>query len=282
MRAALIEAAFLAACEDELAAPKPGNVHIFSDGHGMTVADFRVSAAVAAGPLCRPGACLGARILDAVTATRMAVGQNTNLGIVLLAAPLAMAAEHGTNLRPALARVLAGADLSDAELVFRAIALAAPGGLGQVENDVCAAARVTLAVAMAQAAERDRIAHQWTHTFADVFERGLPALAAGTGLSGPVMPALRVYLAFLAELQDSHIRRKFGAEAADTVRREAVPFHLQVTEAVELGTLLPGLLAWDASLKARGLNPGTTADLTVATLFVHRLEAILRAGGVDG
>jgi triphosphoribosyl-dephospho-CoA synthase len=39
--------------------------------------------------------------------------------------------------------------------------------------------------------------------------------------------------------------------------------------------LLADLLVWDAELKRAGINPGTSADLTVATLFVNRLRSIL-------
>ena len=88
-----IAAAFVAACRDELAAPKPGNVHVFANGHRMTADDFIRSAEAAAGPLTAPAARVGQRILDAVEATQNVVGANTNLGIVLLCAPLAAAAE---------------------------------------------------------------------------------------------------------------------------------------------------------------------------------------------
>jgi triphosphoribosyl-dephospho-CoA synthase len=40
----------------------------------------------------------------------------------------------------------------------------------------------------------------------------------------------------------------------------------------------PAYAAWDRELKARGLNPGTSADLTVATLFVAGLLAATPAG----
>src|SRR5690242_14660894 len=94
-RSKALSAAYIAACELELRALKPGNVHDFAAGHGMTVDDFAASAEVSAGPLCRPGASVGERILGAIRATRERVGCNTNLGIVLLAAPLVAAAEHG-------------------------------------------------------------------------------------------------------------------------------------------------------------------------------------------
>jgi len=88
-----IAQAFAQACREELDAPKPGNVHVFADGHRMTAADFERSAEAAAGPLAAAGARVGKRILGAVEATDAAVGANTNLGIVLLCAPLAAAAE---------------------------------------------------------------------------------------------------------------------------------------------------------------------------------------------
>ncbi len=96
-----IAAAFIDACVEELRAPKPGNVHIHAEGHRMTVADFVRSAEVSAPLLCRVGAPLGRRILDAAVATREAVGQNTNLGILLLCGPLAMAAADPPRHGPA-------------------------------------------------------------------------------------------------------------------------------------------------------------------------------------
>ncbi len=123
-----IAAAFTAACRDELDAPKPGNVHHFAPGRRKTAADFVRSAEAAAPALAAPGARVGARILAAVEATFATVGSNTNLGIILLCAPLAAAAEaRPAGLRDALAGVLDTLDVADAELAFRAIVLASPG-----------------------------------------------------------------------------------------------------------------------------------------------------------
>src|SRR5262249_15127147 len=110
-----IAAAFRAACRDELEAPKPGNVHVFADGHRMSAGEFIRSAEAAAGPLTVAGARVGARILAAVQATAAAVDTNTNLGIILLCAPLAAAAERApSDLRGALADVLDALDVEDA------------------------------------------------------------------------------------------------------------------------------------------------------------------------
>lgn len=278
-----IAAAFRAACATELQAPKPGNVHVYAPGHRMTADDFLRSAAAAAGPLSRADAPLGMRVFDAVAATRAAVGQNTNLGIVLLCAPLAMAAPTGGALRPALARVLAHADVADAEAVFRAIVLAAPGGLGDAaQHDVRRPATVGLAAAMAEAAPRDAIARQYVTGFADVFETGVPtyARAVARGWSAP-SAAVAVYLGFLAALPDSHVQRKHGAAAAEALRAEARPWRERAA-AADPATLTDELLAWDAALKRRGINPGTSADLTVASIFAHMLQGSLRTAEWNG
>jgi len=269
-RSRRIAAAFLAACLDELAAPKPGNVHRFAAGHRMEIADFEQSAAVAAPPLCRPGTPLGTRIFEAVAATRAAVGQNTNLGIILLCAPLAMAAERAeVPLPAALGAVLEEASLADTEAVFRAIALAAPAGLGRAARyDVHAPAHVPLKLAMAEAAGRDTIARQWQNHFADIFGLGLTALAAPLPYPWPIV---RVYLSFLAAFPDSHVARKWGAAAAAAVQREGQAWLARLEKTADPATLLPELLAWDAALKSRGINPGTSADLTVASLFAKQL-----------
>jgi triphosphoribosyl-dephospho-CoA synthase len=274
------EQAFREACSEELAAPKPGNVHRHADGHGMTAADFLRSAEAAAPWLCRSGAPLGQRIFEAVAATRTAVGQNTNLGVVLLCGPLLMAAEEGgPDLRATVRRVVQTADLADTEAVFAAIRLAAPGGLGAApQYDVRDAPTVTLAVAMAAAAARDSIARQWVSGFADVFGAGLRHYRerqAGGARHGTA--ALGVYLQFLAAFPDSHVLRKHGAAVAEEVRQQAESMLARVGERLELAATLPLLLEWDRRLKQRRINPGTSADLTVATILAWKLA--IAAGG---
>jgi triphosphoribosyl-dephospho-CoA synthase len=277
-RSAEIAAAFKAACLDELDAPKPGNVHGFASGHGMTATQFELSASAAAAPIAQTGARVGLRIETAVAATFAAVGLNTNLGIILLGAPLAAAAEReSADLRSAVTAILDDLDIEDARRAFRAIVRAAPAGLGRVEqHDVSAPPTVTLRQAMAVAADRDRIARQYVSQFADVFEIGEVNLTrALTRQSHPRWATLTVYLGFLAAFPDSHIMRKHGLEQARAVQDEAIPFHQCLQSHRSPEDLLPDLLAWDAELKRKDVNPGTSADLTVATLFAHRLSTIL-------
>lgn len=277
-RAEWIAAAFNWACLTELDAPKPGNVHAFADGHRMTVDEFVRSANAAAAPLSAQGARVGLRIHGAVMATLAAVGTNTNLGIILLCAPLAAAAERdAANLRSALREVLQHLDVNDADLAFRSIARAAPAGLGHsAQHDVFNPATVNLLQAMSEAANRDTVARQYATDFADIFDLGLPLFESVIHRTGDAKWATAAtFLGFLSTFPDSHIARKFGAETANCVQRAGLNFARMLQAAEQPDRVLPALLAWDAALKAKSINPGTSADLTVATLFAHRLRTIL-------
>jgi triphosphoribosyl-dephospho-CoA synthase len=272
----VVTQAFHDACLAELDALKPGNVHRFAGGHSMTVADFEKSAAAAAPAIGAKDLSVGARIERAVAATNAAVGQNTNLGIILLAAPLAQAAlDGGGDLRVRVARVLAKLTVEDARAAYRAIRMAAPGGLGNApEHDISAEPSVTLLETMRAARKRDRIAWNYTHDFVDIFELGLRWLAGGRQRWGDVpWTVTYVYLGFLAHIPDTLIERKFGSDVASAVRDEARPIVAGFSQCSVAEQMAPPLAAFDRSLKERGLNPGTSADLTVATLFADALLA---------
>ncbi|GLS42449.1 triphosphoribosyl-dephospho-CoA synthase [Methylobacterium brachythecii] len=273
LSAEIVADLYRAACLAELDALKVGNVHAYAAGHRMEVADFVASAEVSAPHLARAGARVGQRVRGGVEATISAVGQNTNLGILLLCAPLALAAETAGRLQPILSAALAALDETDGADAFAAILRANPGGLGRAKrHDVTAGgAGVTLAAAMAEAAPRDRIARAYVTGFEDVFRIGLPALDAARHLGlSTAWTTTAVHLAFLTSVPDSHIARKHGAETAEQVRAEA---------AVALGGIdlrsepIDALLAHDEMLKRAGLNPGTSADFTVATLFADAVSA---------
>ncbi|TCK31331.1 triphosphoribosyl-dephospho-CoA synthase [Ancylobacter aquaticus] len=271
MSADAIADAFRAACHAELDALKAGNVHRFSAGHGMDVGHFERAAQAAAPALTAPGASVGRRIETAVAASLEATGLNTNLGIILLCAPLAAAAEQSGALRANLHAVLARLDIADAQAAFRAIAAANPGGLGRHSaHDVAAPARIGLREAMAEAAERDRIARQYVTGFNDVFEIGLARYVELADAEAEARTE-GVHLAFMATFADSHIARKFGEATAEKVRDEAAQVAATVDFRAPAEMRRAPLHAFDTRLKARGLNPGTSADLTVATLFASAL-----------
>jgi triphosphoribosyl-dephospho-CoA synthase len=271
--------AFLSACRAEIAALKPGNVHIHAPGHGMEIAHFEAAAVAAAPWIADCSLHVGARIERAVEASMVAAGLNTNLGIVLLSAPLAVAAEHGSSgdLRKDLASVLAELDAADTAAVYAAIRRANPGGLGSApEQDVREAPTIGLREAMALAAPRDRIAQAYIDDFAEVFEFGLPvldqALAALPYKADPSLAITTLHMALLAQKIDSHILRKFGEAPAAAVQQQAQELRT-LWDPVAQPESVKGLLAFDNALKAQNLNPGTTADFVVATLFARSICA---------
>ena len=270
-----VAAAVWRACIEELEAPKPGNVSFASAGHGMTADDFVASARCTADVLGTPDLSLGERVLGSIEATRAATGCNTNLGIVLLCAPLAQAAlddDRDRPLRARLDRVLEEATVGDTERVFAAIRLAAPAGLGASgRHDVRSPAAARLLAVMREAEDRDRVARQYARGFEDIFDFGLAALARSRSRWPGPRAVVALYLAFLARFKDSHIQRKLGSVAARRVRLEALRL-VERLDASESSEMNAGVLAsFDRSLKSRRINPGTSADLTVATLLAGNL-----------
>jgi triphosphoribosyl-dephospho-CoA synthase len=270
---AVLQQHFLAACELDVIALKPGNVRIGAPAHGMQADDFLRSARACAPALGQRGASVGRRVLEAIRCTQRVVRCNTNLGIVLLAAPLFRAAEAGGDLRAGLARQLAGLDRDDAVLAYQAIALARPGGMGtSARHDLDTEPQVTLLDAMREAQGRDSIARQYAQGFGDVFDLGLAQWHGALARFGNESWAVTyLYLVYLSTWCDSLIDRKFGRATAQTVSERARELHSQLFSYSDLNDMKTRLLSWDDELRSAGLNPGTSADLTVATVFAAKL-----------
>ena len=254
------------ACVLEVSAEKPGNItpsHDFDD----TSYEDMLRCAITIGPELVVDRGVGETVLAVVEASRRVAPANTNLGIALLLAPLAKAALTGGPLRKRLGATLRALDVADARAAYAAIRLAGAGGLDEpVEHDVRSEPAIGLREAMVAAAERDSVAAEYVTDYALTFDVGLPALRAalGHGLRDAIV---ELHLRLLAHTPDTLIARKAGAEAAARVSADA-------------REVLAGrrtLQSFDASLRVEGnkLNPGTTADLVTATLFVALVEGML-------
>ena len=260
------------ACILEVTAPKAGNVHRFQDFDDTTYVDFLISAAAMAPALAKVNEMgIGPTILDAITRTHELVGKNTNLGIVLLLVPLATIFYEDGDLRTKLRDRLKKTTVEDAEFVYKAIRLASPGGLGKVsEEDVHKEPTRTLLQVMELAAERDLIASQYTSAFEDVFELGLPALAEGSerGLHRDQIVVF-CHLKLLANLPDSLIQRKTGSQE-DALRATRMAHQVLEMGWPDRETGLAAFKELDQWMRADGnrRNPGATADLTAASLFL--------------
>jgi triphosphoribosyl-dephospho-CoA synthase len=268
------------ACEQEVAAPKPGNVNCYSDGHNMEVQDFIKSARAIASVMAKKELSVGELILQGIQATRKVVDCNTNLGIVLLFAPLCRAihqCSHFQQLPDELEKVLFSLTVDDAKACYEAIRLAEAGGLGSSEQqDIHATPTINLLQAMKIAEQRDAIAKQYVTNYKDILNIGLPiltsAIKSGESLEWATAFA---YLKLLVAVPDTLIRRKQSLERALEISETAEKMLAKVNENNMLSTLEAEIIIWDNKLKKKAINPGTTADLTAATLLVYAFQQSL-------
>jgi len=277
----------------ESAAAKPGNVHPAAGFADLRHDDFLTAAYAIAEPFQTLGASiaeqpahgesgpmasftLGSVILTAVEAATAATRSNANLGIVLATAPLAAAVQPS---RDGVREVLASLDKGDAALIWRAIRLAKPGGLGRVaDHDLADPPPPCILEAMRLARDRDAIAELWADDFRPLFEThperpGMVTLLEQAVLSGlPLGAAIQdAFLRHLAHHPDTLVARRHGHDIAVDLSQQAAALltlpNSQRADAVD---------AFDRRLRAgrwsdgqqRPLNPGTTADLVAAGLFV--------------
>jgi triphosphoribosyl-dephospho-CoA synthase len=276
------------ACIWEACAPKPGNVnraHNFSD---TSLEDFLLSA-VAIGPVFENAAQtgIGQMVWQAIFETRRWVKTNTNLGLILLLAPLVKACvslvesvdKEAFNIdletiRRRLKDTLNSLTVEDARHTYAAIRLAQPGGIGRVSQaDIADEPAITLLQAMALAQDRDAVAREYMTDYAITFEIGLPALKEALRQGGDFSKAIvQAFLVILKKVPDTLIARKRGlnmaiqvSQQADDVLRVGGAFTPEGQEA---------LAELDRALRdeTHTLNPGATADLTATAIFLSLLE----------
>jgi triphosphoribosyl-dephospho-CoA synthase len=290
-----VAAAAQLACLLEASAAKPGNVSPVAGFADTRFEHFLASAAAIGAPLGSAGTRpLGETVRRAIAATRRWTSVNTNLGIVLLLSPLARAAAAGGRrgtlssraaLRSAVGDVLAATTVGDAREVYAAIRLASPGGLGTADSqDVAGEPTVTLVEAMRLAAHRDEIAREYATAFQATFEIAVPALDAarhaGLGWNDAVV---ETFLKILALRPDTHIARRAGPELAANVTRQAGA--VLDRGGVRTAEGRAAVARLDSALRdqTNRANPGTTADLTAAAIFVVLLGGgwHSRRGGSD-
>jgi len=265
----------------EVNAPKPGNVSRYAAGHDMTVDDFIHSAELVSPILCDQRLNLGERVFQSVHITINTVGCNTNLGMVLLFAPVVYTLQQSAvdsisalqcNLKKSLEQV----DNRNAAQIFAAIRLARPGGLGSTEKfDVNSAPDCGLLEAMEAAQNRDLIAKQYVTGFHDIFTTGYHCLEGYFHRWKSVEWAtVACYLTFLAGFVDSHIERKHGPAVAREVKAKAASVAEQFKKNNQPDSAIDTLLAFDREFKNLNINPGTMADLTAASVLIYSLDKL--------
>ncbi len=280
------------ACLLEVSAPKPGNVSPGRHFADLRYEDFLASALAIGEPMVGAGERgVGVTVRLAVEASRRLTRSNANLGIVLLFAPIARAASllrsdpgndtggafqtlaaksRPVSLHDAVRQVLAATTIDDARAAYGAIRLASPGGLGRAEEqDVSSAPTMTLLEVMKLAAHRDTIASEYATGFELTFGTAVPALERARHDGLPWDDAVvETFLTILAAVEDTHVARRSGAARAADVTARA-------RQALAAGGVRSqggrqAIEDMDRSLRdeRNSGNPGTTADITAAAIFV--------------
>jgi triphosphoribosyl-dephospho-CoA synthase len=277
------------ACMLEVVSPKPGNVDRQHDFHNTHFEDYLLSAVSIGPPMQSAGRVgIGRTILRAIQNTRKLVTSNTNLGIVLLLAPLAKACFNANKvkfkhssaeasmsaIRKELVLILKGLTVQDARLAYQAIRLAQPGGMGHLpRGDISEEPDITLLQAMELVRERDSIAREYVTGFEITFDIGYPALQDALKAQDDTRRAMvQTYLTILSKVPDTLIGRKRGLELARQVSRRA-------QEVLDAGGIFSvdgraAIATLDLALRdaSHSMNPGTTADLTAAAAFLVLME----------
>ncbi|QEG23496.1 triphosphoribosyl-dephospho-CoA synthase [Mariniblastus fucicola] len=260
------------ACLLEVTASKPGNVHRGADFEDVSFIDFATSA-VAMGQAIdeSAGKGYGQTVLAVANRTLAVAGSNTNLGINLLLSLLVQASRQAETLDVDAAKsVLNQLDGSDAADVYAAIRKMSPGGIGQTEvHDVNDSAPASLIDAMDAAKDRDVIAAQFTNGFADVFRKILPWILDGRDQFNDLVHGIVwAHVRLMATHPDSLIARKCGSAVAEQSQAMASTAIESLANGPE--SFFAAVANLDFWLRADGhrRNPGTTADMIAAGLFV--------------
>jgi triphosphoribosyl-dephospho-CoA synthase len=291
----------------EVSATKPGNVTFATGFEGTRVEHFLASA-VAASTWFEEAATRGIAVHDGALSVRdVGIGQiikkcatdvkawqtggNTLLGTVMLLVPIAVAAgmtptkeNFGfdfSRLRENLRLAVESTTAEDAVHLYEAIDIAQPSGLNEAAdldvNDPASKARllegnVSLFEVFKLAAGYDDICSEWVRNYPITFDLAYPDLMAQLERGDLNAAVVHTFLKVLSEHPDTFIARKAGVEKAREVSLDA-------KKALELGGLetsegRKSVLELDRKLRESGnrLNPGTTADLTVAALALCTLS----------
>lgn len=275
--------------------PKPGNVHRTRDFPDMAFEDFLISGVVIGDNLRRAAhrgsryhdpskwhkIGLGKLIKDSVMETDRWVGDNTNLGIVMLLTPLSAAAGMSDELeevRGNVDRIMKATTPQDAVNLYQAINIADAGGMGeQGELDVASDDSVqelldnelNMFHVLEISAGWDRLSHELTQGMPVTFETGFPVFRELKATKSINQATVQTFLTILSQIPDTLIERKYGYGTAREVSGSAKSILDEGGILTQEGRYK--LDQFDDELVKKGLNPGTTADLTASSIMAAYL-----------
>ena len=271
-----LKSAYLFSCKKDIELIKPGNVNLFSSHKDTKAQDYLDSAILSSKELFNQNYSLGKRILESVNVTRSQVNVNTNLGIILLCAPVIQSYIDFNNLdlREGIKKTLSATSIKDTHDLCAAINISSPGGLGDSDMyDTASYPNASIKQIMDYSQEYDRISYQYSHNFSDIFDFIIPKLEFLNQRYESLDISLSLlFIEILAKIPDSHISRKFGDKIAKKTSNNAHDLLKILDREHDPDYLAKALNNLDYEYKKKGINPGTTADLLVASLMIYKIS----------
>ncbi|MDB2461254.1 triphosphoribosyl-dephospho-CoA synthase [Gammaproteobacteria bacterium] len=270
--------AFEYACKLDVFSVKPGNVFHGHPAYGMTHKDFLQSSMACSDVICEQNMDIGEKILECIKSSIDVVGCNTNLGIILLCVPIVEALYMDKDhkfLQSNLKKVINGINETQTKNIYKAINIAKAGGMGSKDKfdlNNNKSKNFTLLEAMEFASSYDYIAGEYSNNFNNIINtisvnwRNYFKLM-GNGESATTA----TFLKLISSNPDSLIARKHGLDKAKEVSERFKTIADEYCVLKNPNNLNNQLLLLDSELKIQGLNPGTTADVVVASIFLNRL-----------
>ena len=272
-----LKAAYLFSCKKDIELIKPGNVNLLSPHKDTKAQDYLDSATLSSKELFNQNHSLGKRILESVKVTRSQVNVNTNLGIILLCAPVIQSYIdfNALDLRDCIKKTLSATSVKDTHDLCAAINISSPGGLGDSDMyDTVSYPNISIKQIMDYSKEYDRISYQYSHNFTDIFDFIIPKLEFLNQRYESLDISLSLlFIEILAKIPDSHISRKFGDKIAKKTSNNAYDLLKILNREYDPDYLAKALNNLDYEYKKKGINPGTTADLLVASLMIYKISA---------
>ena len=270
-----LKSIYIYACSKDVEVIKPGNVNIDYPHSDTTAYDFLRSAHDSCKSLFKQDFSLGERIYYSVSDSRKNTKVNTNLGILLLIAPIIHSLLHSTKttFRSALKDVIKTSQISDTNLLCRAINFVNPGGLGEKERmSTNSLPRVTLKTIMDKSANYDRLSYQYSTGYSDILDFIVPRIIEHKkNIENTDFLLSLVFLEILSEIPDTHISRKFNEKIAKKTSNEACDLIKIINTERSRKKALSRICQLDYEYKNKGINPGTTADLLLSGVMIERL-----------
>lgn len=270
-----LKSAYLFSCKKDIELIKPGNVNLLSSHKDTKAQDYLDSAILSSKELFNQNYSLGKRILESVNVTRSQVNVNTNLGIILLCAPVIQSYIDFNNLdlREGIKKTLSTTSIKDTHDLCAAINISSPGGLGDSDMyDTASYPNASIKQIMDYSQEYDRISYQYSHNFSDIFDFIIPKLEFLNQRYESLDISLSLlFIEILAKIPDSHISRKFGDKIAKKTSNNAHDLLKILDREHDPDYLAKALNNLDYEYKKKGINPGTTADLLVASLMIYKI-----------